>query len=234
MLTPIFYAIQLDYITHTINLQPPKPYTMAKLPAGVLGPLIGQIGPIVGSSRNGVPYVKGEYKSRTKTISNRELANRKKFAVAQQFLKPLLHFVKTGWAGYSEKSYGFIAAKSHLLKNAMEGEPDNPIVNPTLIKVSHGNLGLPQGIVASKIGDDTLEFSWDTSSYSGYMYDQAMLLAYDIEQRRSFAITTGDFRHTGKSRMRIGTGYNCHLYFAFVAHDRSSQSDSVYLGEMSF
>lgn len=207
---------------------------MAKLPGGVLGPLIGQIGPIVGSSRNGVPYAKSAYKSRTKNISNRELANRKKFAVAQQFLKPLLYFVKTGWAGYSEKSYGFIAAKSHLLKYAMEGESDTPIVNPVLVKVSYGNLGLPGDIVASKIGDDTIEFSWDTSTYSGYMFDQAMLLAYDIEQRKSFAITTGDFRHTGSSRMRIGTGYNCHLYFAFVAHDRKSQSDSVYLGTMSF
>ena len=207
---------------------------MARLPAGVLGPLIGQIGPIVGSSRNGVPYAKGAYKTRTKNVSNKELANRKKFAVAQQFLKPLLYFVKTGWAGYSEKSYGFIAAKSHLLKNAMEGEPDNPVVNPTLVKVSYGNLGLPGDIVASKIGNDTIEFSWDTSTYSGNRFDQAMLLAYDIDHRRSQAITTGEFRHTGKSKMTVETGHNYHLYFAFVAHDRNSQSDSVYLGTMSF
>ena len=92
---------------------------MAKLPSGILGPLVGQIGPIVGSSRNGVPYAKGAYKSRTKNVSNAELANRKKFKVAQEFLKPILYFVRTGWAGYSETSYGFIAAKSHLLKNAM-------------------------------------------------------------------------------------------------------------------
>jgi hypothetical protein len=56
---------------------------MARLTAGIHGPLVGSIGNVVASSRNGVPYLKGAYKSRTKSVSDRELANRKKFKVAQ-------------------------------------------------------------------------------------------------------------------------------------------------------
>ena len=100
--------------------------------------------------------------------------------------------------------------------------------------MSYGKLGLPQGIVVSKLEDNTIEFSWDTTAYSGYMYDQAMMVAYDVDKKRCLSITTGQFRHTGASRLIVTPGYNYHLYLAFVAHDRSSQSDSVYLGQMSF
>jgi hypothetical protein len=213
---------------------------MAQLTNGVSNPLFGTIGRIVLSSRNGVPYVKGAYKSRTKKISKKELANRQKFKVAQQILQPLLHFVRIGFAGYSERSYGFIAAKSHLLKNAMEGDQDNPVINPALVKLSNGPLPLPENIVVSKFDNNTIEFSWDTniyqssSIYQASSFDQAMMVAYDFEKRKCHSFPHGQFRQAGSSTLKVATGYNYHLYLAFASPDRSCQSDSVYLGEMSF
>jgi hypothetical protein len=207
---------------------------MARLKSGVLGLVSGKVGELVVSSRNGVPYVKAAYKSRTKKISIKELANRKKFKVAQHFLQPLLHFVRMGFANYSERSYGFIAAKSYLLKHAMEGDSDNPVINPTKIKLSHGSLPLPENIVVSKIEPNTIEFSWEVKPGHGDSFDQAMMVAYDLEKRKCISFTSGQFRNTGNSRLPVDAGYNYHLYLAFVSADRSSQSDSVYLGELSF
>ncbi len=82
----------------------------------------GRSGTVVGSSRNGIPYLKAKSKGRTPTVSDRELFNRKKFAAAQAWLKPLLNFVREGFRGYSQRSHGFIAAKSWLLKNAFVEE----------------------------------------------------------------------------------------------------------------
>ena len=214
---------------------------MAQLTHGASGPLFGTIGPVVFSSRNGVPYVKGAYKSRTKKVSGKELANREKFKLAQKILQPLLHFVRLGFAGYSDRSYGFIAAKSHLLKNAMKGDQDNPVINPALVKLSYGSLELPDSIVVSKIEPNTIEFSWDPNNYiasSSYPkvsgFDQAMMVAYDFDKRKCLSFTHGQFRKEGSSKLNVSPGYNYHLYLAFVSPDRSSQSDSVYLGEMSF
>src|SRR5580765_2844651 len=108
---------------------------MGTLINGINGPIRGKVGTAIGSSRNGIPYVKGPYSSRTKTVSERELANRKKFAAAQAWLQPLLYFVQVGFRGYSQRSHGFIAAKSWLLKNAFETTESGLIINPALAKV---------------------------------------------------------------------------------------------------
>jgi hypothetical protein len=208
---------------------------MARLTAGIHGPLIGTIGNVVASSRNGVPYIKSAYKSRTKSVSDRELANRKKFKVAQHWLQPLTWFVRAGFNGYSERSYGFVAAKSYLLKHAMEVDNNNnPIVNPALVKVSYGELLLPESITVANVDNKQVEFSWHHKMYSGYLYDQAMMLAYNIEKRKAQSITTGPFRKEGKGLLPITENGTYHLYLAFVASDRSKQSDSIYLGELTF
>ena len=84
---------------------------MGRLLGGVNGQIQGKVGQISGSSRNGIPYIKGPYKNRTKTVSKKELLNRKKFAAAQAWLSPILDFVREGFRGYSQRSQGFVAAK---------------------------------------------------------------------------------------------------------------------------
>ena len=95
---------------------------MGRYTSGINGPVLGKVGSVIGSSRRGVPYLKGPYKKRTKKVSKKEMANRNKFALAQEWLKPLLPFVRIGFRGYSERSEGFVSAKSLLLKNAFEGD----------------------------------------------------------------------------------------------------------------
>ena len=56
---------------------------MARFPNGILGGLVGTIGPVIGSSLNGVPYLKSRYAKRKVTNHPNEIANRKKFAAAR-------------------------------------------------------------------------------------------------------------------------------------------------------
>ena len=109
----------------------------------------------------------------------------------------------------------------------------NPVINPALVKLSYGTLPLPDSIVVSKIETNTIEFSWDISSYKGSFFDQAMMVAYDFEKRKCISFPHGQFRKEGSSKLKVDSDYNYHLYLAFVSPDRSSQSDSVYLGQMS-
>ena len=208
-------------------------YAMARLISGINGPFIGTVGTVVGSSWYGIPYMKSRYKRRTTKVSKKEKDNRGKFAMAHFWLQPLLVFVREGFKNYSLKSRGFNAAKSYLLKNAFEGQQPDLFINPALVKVSAGDLPLSSNITAEKAGDTEIKFTWDTKTNDTNPFDQVMMLAYNVESRKARYITTGQLRHTGVDTLAVYPGQTYHLYLAFNAADRSRQSDSVYLGEMS-
>jgi hypothetical protein len=209
---------------------------MARYPKGIMGPIRGKVGSVIGSSWKGVPYLKGPYKPRTKKISKKEKHNRIKFAKAQFWLKPLLDFVRIGFKGYKPPLVeGYIAAKSYLLKNAFEGTGADAHINPELVKVSFGDLPLSENIAVTLTNGSLLEFTWDTTFIpeEAREEDQVMLLAYDIQRSLAKFTTTGEFRKAGKDSLQLQKtkGKKWLVYLAFTAHDRSRQSHSIYLGE---
>jgi hypothetical protein len=153
--------------------------------------------------------------------------------MAHTWLRPVTKFVREGFKGYTPTVEGFIAAKSYLLKNAFEGEAPDLIINPALVKVSYGELALPQNIKFTQISPKEIQFTWDTDDIElTNKYDQVMLLAYDIEGGYAFTRLTGQLRMNGSDIITVQRGFKQthHLYIAFVSADRSSRSNSLYLG----
>ncbi|HEX6430493.1 MAG TPA: DUF6266 family protein [Niastella sp.] len=209
---------------------------MGSLKYGNLGQITGKVGDVVVSSWKGKPYVKSVPGERKSPPTVKELNNRKKWAMAQAWLKPVTKFVRRGFNGYTPTVEGFLAAKSYLLKNAFEGEAPEFFINPALVKVSSGELPLPEQITAILISDFLVQFTWDTENIGIFnKYDQVMLLAYDIHNSAAFYKLTGQLRTTGTDALQLKSFSNrvYHLYVAFVAADRSTQSDSVYLGAVN-
>jgi len=207
---------------------------MAKVSDGLLGPLSGKIGPVIASSWKGIPYFKSVHKPRTTNISDKEKANREKFKQAQAWLKPLLEFVRLGFKGYTKTVEGFSAAKSYLMKNALDTEGR---IDPSKVKLSWGSLALPDNISVERAGEKKLQFNWNYERGKGVAdRDQVMLMAYDIKNAKANYTIAGEFREAGTAMMDApcDAGASCHVWLAFVAADRRSQSDSIYLGEVQF
>jgi hypothetical protein len=208
---------------------------MGRLVNGINGPILGKVGSVIGSSRNGVHYIKGPYKNRTLKVSEKEMANRQKFKLAQAWLHPLLNFVRDGFRGYSQRSQGFVSAKSLLLKNAVVNNGSGLRVDPSLVKVSFGSLPLPENLTVKTTEDRELEFTWNpgSPSWPDSHSDQIMTLAYNVQSGEAEMNTTGQFRSVGRDILSLKKieGKTFHVYAAFTAGDRSRQSDSVYLGE---
>jgi len=210
---------------------------MGRLVNGINGPIVGKVGTVIGSSRNGKPYLKGPYKPRTKKVSKAELGNRSKFSQAQFWLKPLLKFVREGYRSYKMTSGAFVAAKAYLLRNAFEGMTPDMHINPALMKVSVGKLPLSNDLAVEKKADGTLLFTWSTEDVpDASRYDQVMMLAYNIEEPRTASVTTGQLRRTGSDTLSLHPikGDTWHIYMAFNSFDRTTQSDSVYMGTISY
>jgi len=212
---------------------------MARLKKGINGAISGKVGNVVGSSWKGIDYIKS-LPNRRKPATENELKNRFRFGLSQVWLRPILVFVRAGFKGYTETFEGFSAAKSYLSTNALEGEGFETTINPALVKVSYGDLPLSEDIQFEKISASELLFSWNPGKVSGgYADDQVMLLAYNIENEvnsgNAFYSLTGQFRKIGSDTLSIlpdnySPNKTYHLYVAFSAADRSSQSDSIYLG----
>jgi hypothetical protein len=64
-------------------------------------------------------------------------------------------------------------------------------------------------------------------------HDQVMLLLYDDKAGYENMKLTGQFRYTGSDELQLpAPAGEFHVYVAFIAHDRSRQSHSVYLGKL--
>jgi hypothetical protein len=120
------------------------------------------------------------------------------------------------------------------MKNAMETEKGVTTINPALMKVSFGTLPFSKDIAVKPIDNEQLQFTWDTAPVEqGDDYDQVMLLAYDIKKEKATYTNAGEFRHRGSATLLMPDSKGSfHIWLAFVAVDRSRQSDSIYLGEI--
>jgi hypothetical protein len=209
---------------------------MGSIQFGALGSITGKVGNIVISSWKGKPYVKSAPGERKSPLTQKEIANRKKWAMAHAWLQPLTNFVREGFKGYTETVEGFIAAKSYLLKNAFEDSATDLFINPALVKVSSGELPLPQHINVTQTTNKELQFTWDTNDIEfTNRYDQVMLLAYDIEGGYAYTRLTGQLRMNGSDTISVQRGFNrtLHLYIAFVSANRATRSNSLYLGPIT-
>lgn len=209
---------------------------MGRLINGPNGPFIGKAGSFIGYTVNGVGFIKGIYKLRTKPPTEKEAFNQQKFAVAQKWLRSLTIFVRVGFKGYNDRFQGFVAAKSYLMKNALKVADGEIFIDPALVRISSGNLPLPENLECVFQEPDTFRFSWTPSKSETHGHDQLMSLVYDVENMKPYGEVYGHDRNAGEQLVNVGkvSGKTFHIYAAFIAADRSRQSDSVYLGEFGF
>ncbi|MFC5285216.1 DUF6266 family protein [Pedobacter alpinus] len=207
---------------------------MAKYEFGIHGPFSGKVGTVVGCTWKGIPYMRSLPRKRTGKISEAEKNNRLKFAMAQEWLKPLTPFLRVGFKAYTERVEGFGAAKSYLLKNAIITNDSQFSIAPEKMLVSFGSLIGPEDAQVSFQEDDTLIFNWKAcAARHPNALDQTLLVVYCLEEKEAVYQTTGAFRKSGTDELQLPQNFrnkDLLIYMAFVAADRSNQSNSVFLG----
>lgn len=206
---------------------------MAKADDGILGKFRGKIGPVVGVSSGGNFYMRSLPRKRTKA-GPKELVNRAKFKAVLEHLEPLKDLIKAGFKGHYTKTGGYRAAFAYNRKHAIVADDNGVYIDPELFRFSGGEL--PGAVDQTvNLANDSLEINWDISEGDkGRRSDQMMVLLYDTANSKTLTnIFDGPFRAAGTHSITIPAlmqGSEAELYIAFVAADRSAQSDSQYLG----
>lgn len=212
---------------------------MAIAKNGIHGEFSGKVGTVIGYEVNGRQIIRGLPNKKSGKPTKRELLNRLKFAVSQQWLKPLTDFLRIGFANYQPTFQGFVAAKSYLLKNAMQITEDNQwFVDPALALISFGSQTLPLTASAVCNGQQEIVFTWDTKG-SFHYGDSAMVLVYDFDPKNKILSESFNTaiakRSAGTATFKIPPkmiGRGLHVYLAFIADDRKNRSNSMYLGKL--
>ncbi|WP_316789591.1 DUF6266 family protein [Pedobacter frigoris] len=211
---------------------------MGKYKKGVLGNFRGKVGTVVGSSWNGLFYMKslpdfGDYVPTTA-----QLNVRLRMSLVTKFLADIKSLVSIGWLSKEKRGLTAMnAATSYHLKNAITGVAPAYLMDYPDVKFSEGELeGAEDPEVASAAGHE-VEFSWapNTGMEYGLATDKAVLLVYcpDMDKfvsYRQVARSAGEYVMTLPASF---VGSQAHCWIAFFSADGKLASDSSYVGMVS-
>jgi hypothetical protein len=211
---------------------------MAKAPHGPLGPAYGSVGNFTFYELNGQAIVRKKAEFIDKP-SDAQLLVRSGMKAVMQFFSRIKPFLKTGFINESRgtpQSY-FNVATSYNRRYAVKVEGDRFVMDYSAVRLSQGNAA-PVKDATADLTSSGLTFSWFVDETLDWrsQNDQVMMMAYFPEEESAFYQTSGARRIAGQDLLPLPASVldkRMELYIAFVADDRLSVSDSVYLGRIN-
>jgi len=211
---------------------------MARIENGILGGFNGNLGPVEGYVRYGIAYVRSKKRKRTSPPSPKEKIQRKRMEVVNNFVNSMTDYVRIGFeeAAQGKPISPNNAAKSYQLLHAVHGEYPNISINYSAARLTQGTIELPLNPIATAEGNG-VRFNWtyDTSLNWSDRSARAMLLVYAEETGKSYYLFSGARMTEETDFLELPAelkGMKLHVYMSFIADDRRSLSNSIYLGNL--
>ena len=210
---------------------------MGILKNGPLGALVGTTGGITSYVLKGQNVTRAKSEPRTKPLSKKQLANCQKMTVLNEFFDDILLLLKAGFgieAKDTKYNYHNIATSYNKI-NALKGEYPNIEMDYPKVLISKGNL-MPPEEVTLELVTEGIKFNWHTD---GWKYnngaDQAMMLAFDPENKNVSLVVYGAHRSQGFDVLPLPKKMKnkaLETYLSFISADRQTVATSVYTGQI--
>lgn len=218
---------------------------MAKLPIGILGPVSGKVGNVVGGSWRGIDYLRSMPANVTNPRTEAQLSQRGKFVLMVRFLQPVLEYVRIGFKPHARQMSTYNAAMSYNMRNALEGTFPDYTIRYEDVLLSRGNLRPVSNLTLAEPNALELQVNWDDNSTmaNALSTDRVMLLVYNLEERDAFFDLNAGTRGDGQSLITLPPNYSgkeVHVWLSLtnlpgmiLAGDKNSMSNSVYAGSIT-
>lgn len=210
---------------------------MARHQKGILGPLDGKVGDVIGSTWNGIPYFRSRPKSYQDAKTPMQQNNRMKMTMTQRFLKAITPYLRIGFRNYAVGQSAYNAAVSYTRNNALIITEENVSIDSSKVLVSRGLLPCPHHCEAKATEEGTIVFSWDSEErQEGTEADDiAMPMVYNLSKQEAVYSTDCFLRSDGQASLTCpqkweGDTLSC--FIAFASQKSKAVSDSEYLGEI--
>lgn len=203
---------------------------------GILGSFSGKVGTVVGSSWNGIDYMRSLPKPSSKSPTDLQMLQRAKMGMATGFLQPISALINIGYKSLANRQTAFNVATSQLLSEAITGVYPDLMIDYPKVLISKGNLTGPWGPAATSAAGK-VNVTWQDNSASGTAKatDKAMLLVYNPVKSQYVFTTEGDDRSSLADSLDLPgdfVGDTVHVWIAFISTDKKTVSTSLYISEV--
>ena len=209
---------------------------MGRLQKGILGSFQGKVGTVVGSSWKGIDYMKSASKKTTKPPTDRQVAQRAKFAFMGNFITPVSVLLKLAFKESTAKMTEINSAFRYNIKNAVTGIYPAFAMDYTKVLLTKGQLHNAINPTATAIGGGVVDVKWTDNSgiAMSNATDKCIIVVY-CPELHSFVYTTGGAnRSAGEDKLNVGnfTGKTVQTWVGFISADKREAATSIFTGQL--
>lgn len=208
---------------------------MGQIQLGMIGPVSGKVGPVVGVVRGGKNFLRAKPGKRRGNVSEKQADQQARFSAVAAFLRPIRNLLTLGYTNLTKGVSARQQAQAYTLETAVTGTYPDYEVDPSQVYVAAGVLDNVDNPIAVGSAGGTINFSWiDNSSFdiSAEPNDRAILVAYNVESGRCM-FTSGTVMRSAGSATLVAphfAGQTVHTWIAFKSEAGKQSSDSIYTG----
>ena len=208
---------------------------MAKINSGIFGPVSGRLGPIIGGTWKGIPYIRENKSHQSKRPrTEAQLANEAKFKFVNDWLVPFQPYLNIGFENLAIRKTALAAAFSANYKSVFSGTAPDFIIDYDQLQISAGTLAPLLNPQVSFDGPDKLEITWHKNAVKGTTFnDQVMLVAYSAALQIADGFVGAVNRSIEHYSFPLNPdlhGQSLHIYISVTSVDRRKIANSTYLG----
>ena len=204
---------------------------------GILGPVSGTVGTVIGGSWKGIPYLRSQTTSRRTTFTQPQLDQQAKFTTTVAFLQPMTGLLSTSFREFAVKMSGFNNALSYTLKHAITGSYPTYTVDYSMALVSRGDLPNATDPQAALGAGTQIAYSWTDNTGVGKAAatDKSILVAYCPARNQCIFTTIGADRSAGSDTMNVAAfaGETVQTYVGFISANGKDIANSAFTGELT-
>ena len=127
---------------------------MARLRQGILGPVSGSVGTIVGASWKDIDYIRSKSSRPKGDPTAAQLDNQYKFSAVINFVSTMTELLQQTFTKYAVGMSESNAAFSYNFRNALTGTSPDYSIDYAKALVSHGDLANATGVAATITNKD--------------------------------------------------------------------------------
>ncbi len=211
---------------------------MGKYKKGILGPFSGKVGTVVGSSWNGIDYMRSLPKPSTKAPTDLQMIHRAKFGLVTGFLKPIGRLVNLGYKSQASGMTGYNVATADMMAAAITGIYPDFEVDYSKVLFSKGSLTGVFNVVPTSPNPAELRIAWSDNSGSGtgLATDKAVVLVYNPDKSAFvYNLNNGAERSEAEEIITLPaefSGDTVQVWIAFMTPNKKTFSTSIHAGQI--
>jgi Family of unknown function (DUF6266) len=210
---------------------------VGKLLQGINGPFSGKVGPVVGYMLGNQAVIRSLPGSSKKPLSPKQIHQRRKFALMNDFLGQLQSLLNITYAHIAINMTGSNKAFSYNVMNATRGFYPDLSIDYSMVMLGRGDLPNAKTANTVPLLEGKLEFSWIDNSGTGKAKatDKAFVAVYNEELNDWEYDLNLSTRGEGICVLDASLlkGKPVHTYLGFITEDGKDVTDTLYAGEIN-